>query len=221
MITDVQLKFLASTLSGENAQLLVKLDLKIENENGIYLIHRALIKQLIEHRQGNAHTKTRSEVRGGGKKPWKQKGTGRARAGSTRSPLWKGGGVTFGPRKKKYEIKLNKKEWRLSLQTLLFNKRKSIKIIDRLASSFENIQKTKTVLYYLNKLSLLDSNGKPKNILIIVAYKPKNLIYSTQNLKNVNVILANNLNIKSLLDADYILIDFIALKTIQETYARL
>ena len=116
---------------------------------------------------------------------------------------------------------MNKKEWRLSLQTLLFNKRKSIKIIDRLSSSFENIQKTKTVLYYLNKLSLLESNGKPKNILIIVPYKPKNLIYSTQNLKNVEVILANNLNIKSLLDAHYILIDFIALKTIQETYARL
>lgn len=112
MLTNQLLQFSVKNLSGQDDETTTTLNLKVQNEKSTYLIHRALVKQLIEHRQGNANTKTRSEVRGGGRKPWKQKGTGRARAGSKRSPLWKGGGVSFGPRTKKFQIKLNKKEWR-------------------------------------------------------------------------------------------------------------
>lgn len=194
------------------------LNLKITNEKSTYLIHRALIKQLIEDRKGNANSKTRSEVRGGGIKPWKQKGTGRARAGSIRSPLWKGGGTIFGPKKKDFEIKLNKKEWRLSLQTLLCNKKDSIYVIPDLCQDFENIKKTQSFIDYLNTLSISDSITKNKKILIVVANKPKGLIYSTKNIKNINVILANNLNIKILLDSNYIFLSTESLKIIEETY---
>lgn len=220
MVTNQILEFPVENLSGQKEEIISTLSLKVQNEKGSYLIHKALIKQLIEHRQGNAHTKTRSEVNGGGRKPWKQKGTGRARAGSTRSPLWKGGGVTFGPRKKNYEIKLNKKEWRLSLQTLLFNKKESIIVVKDLCESFENITKTKTFLNYLTNLSIYNKLEKNKKILIILPYKPKGLICSIQNLKNINVILANNLNIKSLLDSNYILISPESLKIIEETYGK-
>jgi large subunit ribosomal protein L4 len=220
MVKNQLLQFPVKNLLGQEEETISTLTLKVQNEKSVYLIHRALVKQLIEHRQGNANTKTRSEVNGGGRKPWKQKGTGRARAGSSRSPLWKGGGVSFGPRKKEYQIKLNKKEWRLSLQTLLFNKKESIFGIKNLCESFENIQKTQSFIEYLKNLSVPDIQIQTKKILIIVPYKPKGLIYATENLKNVNVILANNLNIKSLLDSNYILISTESLKIIEETYAK-
>ena len=185
MLTNQLLQFSVKNLSGQDDETTTTLNLKVQNEKSTYLIHRALVKQLIEHRQGNANTKTRSEVRGGGRKPWKQKGTGRARAGSKRSPLWKGGGVSFGPRTKKFQIKLNKKEWRLALQTLLFNKKESIIVIKDLCESFENIQKTQSFLDCLKKLSISNVTSK---ILIIVPNKSKGLIYSTQNIKNIDVI---------------------------------
>lgn len=218
MVTNKLLEFPVKNLSGQEEEIKLTLNLKVKNEKSTYLIHRALIKQLIEDRKGNANTKTRSEVRGGGIKPWKQKGTGRARAGSIRSPLWKGGGTIFGPKKKDFEIKLNKKEWRLSLQTLLFNKKESIYVIKDLCENFENIKKTQSFIDYLNNLSISDSITKNKKILIVVPNKPKGLIYSTQNLKNINVILANNLNIKILLDSNYIFLSTESLKIIEETY---
>jgi len=217
MLTNQLLQFSVKNLSGQDDETTTTLNLKVQNEKSTYLIHRALVKQLIEHRQGNANTKTRSEVRGGGRKPWKQKGTGRARAGSKRSPLWKGGGVSFGPRTKKFQIKLNKKEWRLALQTLLFNKKESIIVIKDLCESFENIQKTQSFLDCLKKLSISNVSSK---ILIIVPNKSKGLIYSTQNIKNIDVILANSLNIKTLLDCNSILIATESLKIIEETYGK-
>jgi len=217
MLTNQLLQFSVKNLSGQDDETTTTLNLKVQNEKSTYLIHRALVKQLIEHRQGNANTKTRSEVRGGGRKPWKQKGTGRARAGSKRSPLWKGGGVSFGPRTKKFQIKLNKKEWRLALQTLLFNKKESIIVIKDLCESFENIQKTQSFLDCLKKLSISNVTSK---ILIIVPNKSKGLIYSTQNIKNIDVILANSLNIKTLLDCNSILIATESLKIIEETYGK-
>ena len=217
MLTNQLLQFSVKNLSGQDDETTTTLNLKVQNEKSTYLIHRALVKQLIEHRQGNANTKTRSEVSGGGRKPWKQKGTGRARAGSKRSPLWKGGGVSFGPRTKKFQIKLNKKEWRLALQTLLFNKKESILVIKDLCESFENIQKTQSFLECLKKLAISNLSSK---ILIIVPNKSKGLIYSTQNIKNIDVILANSLNIKSLLDSNSILIATESLKIIEETYGK-
>jgi len=122
--------------------------LNISNSNAMYNIHRSAIKQLHEKRQGNANCKTRSEVRGGGKKPWKQKGTGRARAGSNRSPLWRGGGVIFGPQTKEYNKKINKKEKHLALCNLLYNKKDCT--ISFNSSTFE-LEQPKTKLF-INKL---------------------------------------------------------------------
>ena len=110
------------------------LELNVLEKSGNYLVHKDILRHQISKKQGTTSTKTRSEVRGGGRKPWKQKGTGRARAGSNRSPLWKGGGVIFGPKPKEIALKLNKKERKLALQTLLYNKRDSISIIDNLES---------------------------------------------------------------------------------------
>ena len=109
-----------------------KLELNVLDESGNYLIHKDILRHQISQKQGTVSTKTRSEVRGGGRKPWRQKGTGRARAGSNRSPLWKGGGVIFGPKPKNTSLKLNKKERKLALQTLLYNKRNIISVIDNL-----------------------------------------------------------------------------------------
>lgn len=136
MVTNQVLKFSAIDVDSSNTEL-VNLNLNVQNEKGAYLIHRAFLRQFVESRKGNANTKTRSEVKGGGRKPWQQKGSGRARAGSNTSPLWKGGGVTFGPKPKSYKIKINKKEWRLALQTLLFNKRESIVVVKNFSESFE------------------------------------------------------------------------------------
>merc|ERR1712125_269991 len=109
--------------------------LNVLEDSGNYLLHKDLLRHLSSQRQGTVSTKTRSEVRGGGRKPWQQKGTGRTRAGSNRSPLWKGGGVIFGPKPKKVSFKLNKKERRLALQTLLYNKKNNILIIKDLETS--------------------------------------------------------------------------------------
>ena len=184
-----------------------------------YLIHKDILRHQIHNKQGTASTKVKSEVRGGGRKPWRQKGTGRARAGSNRSPLWKGGGVAFGPKKKKYQLKLNKKEWRLSLQTVLFNKKDSIKVVKDLCENFKDLRKTQSFIDCLKKLSFSDSDLNSK-ILLIVPFKPKGLLMSIQNLPNVNVILANNLNVKSLLDSKSILISIESLKIIEETYGK-
>ena len=107
--------------------------LNVSESSGNYLVHKDILRHQMSQKQGTVSTKTRKEVKGGGQKPWRQKGTGRARAGSNRSPLWKGGGVTFGPKPKKINLKLNKKEKKLALQTLLYNKRKNSWIINNLS----------------------------------------------------------------------------------------
>ena len=112
-----------------------KLEFNVLENSGNYLIHKDILRHQTSLRQGTVSTKTKSEVSGGGRKPWRQKGTGRARAGSNRSPLWRGGGVIFGPKPRQLSLKLNKKEKNLSLQTLLYNKRNNISIIDDLENS--------------------------------------------------------------------------------------
>jgi len=125
-----------------------KLELTVLENSGNYLIHKDIVRQQIQQKQGTVSTKTRSEVRGGGRKPWRQKGTGRARAGSNRSPLWKGGGVIFGPKPRTISLKLNKKERVLSLQTLLYNKRNIISVIDNLENIIDT-PKTKIIFRFL------------------------------------------------------------------------
>ena len=187
--------------------------LKILENSGNYLIHRDILRHQISQKQGTVSTKTRSEVRGGGKKPWQQKGTGRARAGSSRSPLWRGGGVIFGPKPKTTNLKLNKKERNLALQTLLYNKRNTISIIGELESVIDQ-PKTKAFCEICKNYNL-DLNQK---ILLVVSKKTTPLKLSTQNLKNVELISASNLNTLSLLKAKQILLTPLAVNNIKEIY---
>lgn len=201
------------TINGQLLDLKYELQLNVLEESGNYLLHKDLLRHSNSLRQGTSSTKTRSEVRGGGRKPWRQKGTGRARAGSNRSPLWKGGGVSFGPKPKKIFLKLNKKERRLALQTLIYNKKNDILIIE----NFENEviePKTKTFIKVCQNCSItLD-----QKLLVIVSKKTLSLKLATQNLKNVELISASNLNTFSLLKANQILLTPQAINDIKEIY---
>nr|YP_009093502.1 ribosomal protein L4 [Conticribra weissflogii]AIR76175.1 ribosomal protein L4 [Conticribra weissflogii] len=189
------------------------LNLTVLENSGNYLIHRDILRHQFSQKQGTVSTKTRSEVRGGGKKPWRQKGTGRARAGSSRSPLWKGGGVIFGPKPKTVTLKLNKKERNLALQTLLYNKRNNISVIANLESLITE-PKTKAFCNLCNSYNVTFN----EKILIIVSKKTNALKLSTQNLKNVELISASNLNTLSLLKANQILLTPLAINDIKEIY---
>nr|YP_010338787.1 ribosomal protein L4 [Glaucosphaera vacuolata]UNJ18737.1 ribosomal protein L4 [Glaucosphaera vacuolata] len=194
----------------------IVLDCKIEQQNSSHIVHRALIKQMANQRNGTASTKTRSEVRGGGKKPWKQKGTGKARAGSIRSPLWRGGGVIFGPKLRSYRKKINRKEWRLALFTALYYKRHNTTIVE----NFDPIFKVPKTSLFINNLSNWNI-PKDHKILIIIDKKNDhniNVYLSVRNLPKVNIINANNLNIIDILAAENLIITLDALKTIKEVY---
>lgn len=187
----------------------IKLKINEEKEAQMYLIHKALKQQLKNKRVRNANTKTKSEVRGGGKKPWKQKGTGRARAGSNRSPLWRSGGVIFGPKKKIYSSKINKKERRLAINIMIFNKLSQTLVTKDI---FENLDKpsTKQGLIEIRKLGL--ELKKHDHLLIVVNKKSTSLNLSYRNLKQIEIIEVNNLNVLSLLEADKILMTYDAIQ---------
>ena len=191
----------------------LSLQLNENHQKNLFLIHRVLKEQIRQHRHGNAHSKTRSEIRGGGKKPWKQKGTGRARAGSSRSPLWKGGGVIFGPKPKTISLKLNKKERRLALQTLLYNKKNSIVVIENLEAELIESRTKKFLEICTNCNINLD-----QKVLVVVSKKTIPLKLATQNIRNVELILASNLNTFSLLKAKQIILTPLALNNIKEIY---
>lgn len=178
------------------------IQMRINESNAMYSIHRLATQQLHEQRQGNANCKTRSEVRGGGKKPWKQKGTGKARAGSIRSPLWRGGGVIFGPKTKTYKQKINKKEKHLAINNLLHNKRDFTIAVDSYFLAL-NEPRTKVFLQKINMLNV----SKATKLLIIMAKKNLNIYLATRNLKNIEIISAKDLNLLSIIKAEYILIE--------------
>ena len=207
------IKYTQIDITGKELSSEQELKLNVLEESGNYLIHKDFIRHANTKRQRTVSTKTRSEVRGGGRKPWQQKGTGRARAGSNRSPLWKGGGVIFGPKPKTFSLKLNKKERRLALQTLLYNKKNNIVIIKDLEDKLIET-KTKNFLE-ICKNCQIDLNQK---ILVIVSKKTVSLKLSTQNIKNVELILASNLNTFSLLKAKQILVTPLAINDIKEIY---
>lgn len=165
--------------------------------------------QLAATRQGTAKTKTRAEVSGGGKKPWKQKGTGRARSGSNRSPLWRGGGIVFGVTPRDYTFKINKKERELALKTALTlkNVSKELVVLDSIKL---NTLKTKELKDVLNTLDL---NGKT---LIVTAEDNESLYMASRNLGYTYVILANEINCYDLVNADYLVCDEAAVKYIEE-----
>jgi len=209
-------KFIQYNSLDLNGQILndeYKLELNILENSGNYLVHKDILRHQISRKQSTSSTKTRSEVRGGGRKPWKQKGTGQARAGSNRSPLWKGGGVIFGPKPKVNVLKLNKKERKLALQTLLYNKRNNVLILNDLEESIDN-PKTKFFESIFKKCNVqLD-----EKVLLIVSKKTVPIKLSVRNMKNVELISAINLNTLSLLKAKQILLTPLALKDIKETF---
>ena len=200
-------------INGKQVDSNHELKLNVLETSGNYLLHKDVLRHLSSQRQGTASTKTRSEVRGGGRKPWRQKGTGRARAGSNRSPLWKGGGVIFGPKPKKVILKLNKKERRLALQTLLYNKKNNIVIIKSLEIEITE-PKTKTFLKICKDCEI----NMDQKILVVVSKKTTPLKLATQNLKNVELISASNLNTLSLLKAQQIILSPLAISDIKEIY---
>jgi large subunit ribosomal protein L4 len=200
-------------INGKQLDSKHELQLKVLEDSGNYLLHKDLLRHFSSQNQGTVSTKTRSEVRGGGRKPWRQKGTGRARAGSNRSPLWKGGGVIFGPKPKTVSLKLNKKERRLALQTLLYNKKNNILLIENLETQIQD-SKTKTFVKICKECSINLDN----KVLVIVSKKTDPLKLSTQNLKNVELIAAANLNTFSLLKAKQIILTPSAINDIKEIY---
>lgn len=178
-------------------------------EKAKYIVHRAIKTAAKNRSQFTSSTKTRSEVNGGGRKPWKQKGTGRARAGSKSSPLWKGGGVTFGPKPRDIIKKINKKEKQLALRTLLYNRHNQFLVFNQL--EFTNPK----TLNLLQNLKVMDKNEKT----LIISSKPnKNLQLSIRNLKHFQYILANQLNLTELAKAKQIIIDESSFQVIKETY---
>jgi len=178
-------------------------------EKAKYIVHRAIKTAAKNRSQFTSSTKTRSEVKGGGRKPWKQKGTGRARAGSKSSPLWKGGGVTFGPKPRDIIKKINKKEKQLALRTLLYNRHNQFLVFNQL--EFTNPK----TLNLLQNLKVMDKDEKT----LIISSKPnKNLQLSIRNLKHFQYILANQLNLTELAKAKQIIIDESSFQVIKETY---
>lgn len=182
-------------------------------ENAAHIVHRAIVRHLAQARQGNASTKTRAEVRGGGRKPWRQKGTGRARAGSIRSPLWRGGGVSFGPKPRDYSQKMNRKERQLALRTALNNQSERFVIVENFISEVTQ-PKTKEFAAALSRWGV---GGKDK-VLVILPEIPQNLYLSARNLCNVKLIRADSINIYDVMQASKIIATSDSLLKIQEVY---
>jgi large subunit ribosomal protein L4 len=209
-------KFITYTPLDINGKQLTEsheLKLSVLENSGNYLVHKDILRHSRSQTQGTTSTKTRSEVRGGGRKPWRQKGTGRARAGSNRSPLWKGGGVIFGPKPRKVSLKLNKKERQLALQTLLYNKKNNIVLIENLENGIQE-PKTKNFLKICEDCKI----NLDQKILVIVSKKTIPLKLSTQNIKNVELISASNINTLSLLKAKQIILTPSSINDIKEIY---
>ncbi len=191
------------------------LDLKVaKEETASHIVHRALVRQMTNARQGNASTKTRAEVRGGGRKPWRQKGTGRARAGSTRSPLWRGGGVIFGPKPKEYNLNMNRKERRLALRTAFVSRASDIIVVEEFT---EQLQRPKSK-DLVEAISRWGSQPEQKTLLIL-SERSENVYLSARNIENVKLIAADQLNVFDLLHADKIVVSASALDKVQEVYS--
>ncbi len=190
------------------------LDLKVaDGDAASHIVHRALVRQMNNARQGTASAKTRAEVRGGGRKPWRQKGTGRARAGSSRSPLWRGGGVIFGPKPRDYSVKMNRKERQLALSTALQSRAEDVVVVEDFQDKFSR-PKTKELLTAIERWGV-DPTAK---ILLIIADRQELVYLSARNIENVKLITASNLNIYDILAADKLVITSPAIEAIQEVY---
>ena len=194
----------------------ISLDEKVFGiEPNIHVMHLALRRQLNNARQGNACTKTRAEVRGGGRKPWKQKGTGRARAGSLRSPLFAGGGVSFGPKPRSYAFDMPQKARQLALRSALSARLDQTIIV----KDFSEIKDAKTKLM-VKALSALKAEGKILIIADLKAAENANLELAARNIPTVKLLLPTNLNVKDLLEADTLIITESAINEITERLSK-
>ena len=176
-----------------------------------HLVHMAVLQQLANKRQGTQKAKTRSEVRGGGRKPWRQKGTGHARQGSTRSPQWTGGGVVFAPTPRDYSFKLNKKEKRAALKSALTSRVEENKFIVVDELKFDEI-KTKAMKNVL-------ANLKADKALVILNDNDQNVVLSARNIEGVETALTNTINVFDLLKHNTVVVTKAAVETIEEVYA--
>ena len=190
------------------------LDLKVAKEaTAVDLMHRAVLRQQAHMRQGTASTLTRSEVRGGGRKPYKQKGTGRARQGSVRTPLRPGGGVIFGPKPRSYNLAMNRKERRSALRTALMARIDDITVVKDFGTSLE-APKTREITEVLGRLGI----AADAKVLIVLTNPSEMVRRSVRNLDKVKLISANHLNVFDLLHANSLVVGEDALTTIQEVY---
>lgn len=190
------------------------LDLKVASESSAsHIVHRALVRQMANARQGTVSTKTRAEVSGGGRKPWRQKGTGRARAGSNRSPLWRGGGVIFGPKPRDYSLKMNRKERRLALRTAFQSRIDDLIVVQDFADKLSR-PKTKELINALKGWGV-----EPEDkVLLILSEQNETVYLSARNVEKLRLITATNLNVFDLLAADRIVVTTSAIAKIQEVY---
>ncbi|OIP73506.1 MAG: 50S ribosomal protein L4 [Oscillatoriales cyanobacterium CG2_30_44_21] len=192
----------------------VSLELRVAKEASAKgLVHRALVRQLANARQGTASSKTRAEVRGGGRKPFRQKGTGRARQGSTRSPLTRGGGAIFGPKPRDYETKMNRKERRLALRTAFIGRTDDLIIVEDFAVNLTQ-PKTKELCQALERWGATVG----KKILIITDRKEDNIVLSARNIQNLQLIAADQLNMFDILNSEKIVATRSAIARIHEVY---
>ncbi len=176
-----------------------------------HLVHMAVVSQLANKRQGTQSAKTRAEVRGGGKKPWKQKGTGHARQGSTRSPQWTGGGVVFAPKPRDYSFKMNKKEKAAAIRSALTSRVMESKLLVLDELKFDSV-KTKKMVAVLNNL-------KVNKALVVIAEKDENVLLSARNIPAVRTSFSNTINVYDILKYDTVVITKDAVAKLEEVYA--
>ena len=177
-----------------------------------HLVHMAVVQQLANNRQGTQKAKTRAEVSGGGRKPWRQKGTGHARQGSTRSPQWTGGGVVFAPVPRDYSFKMNKKEKRAALKSALSDKVANGKLVVVDALTFE-APKTKEFAKVMTNLNVNDK------ALVVLNDNNENVVLSARNIPTVKTSLTNTINVYDVVNAKTLVLTQDAVKTIEEVYA--
>ncbi len=180
-------------------------------EVNTHLVHQAVVLQLANKRQGTQSAKTRSEVSGGGRKPWRQKGTGHARQGSTRSPQWTGGGVVFAPKPRDYSFKMNKKEKRIALLSALSSKVADNKIV--VLDAF-NLDEVKT-----KKFAEVMSNLKVDKALVVIEGENKNVVLSGRNIPTVKVSATNEINTYDVLKYETLVVTKAAVEKLEEVYA--
>ena len=198
-------------IEGKEVETLELNDAVFGVEINEHIMHKAVVGQLANNRQGTQSAKTRSEVSGGGRKPWRQKGTGHARQGSTRSPQWTGGGVVFAPKPRDYSVKMNKKEKRIALLSALSSKVAESKIVVLDEFKLDEI-KTKKFVEVMNNL-------KVENALVVLEGENKNVVLSGRNIPSVKVTATNEINTYDVLKYTTLVVTKAAVEKLEEVYA--